>query len=114
MNSINMWQQMWEQAEYWRLGLAMLSGIFVGIIYFESLRWSVNRIHTFKHKWSVFSGIALLRIALFFSVLVLVAGKNILLLLIYLGAFFITKLFIIWYEKHGLIVDKSEQKNVRD
>lgn len=107
MNSVNLWQIMWQQAEYWRLGLAILSGIFVGIIYFESLRWSVNHIHSFKHKWSVFGGIALLRIALFFGIMILVAGKNIVLLLFYLAAFFITKLFIIWYEKHGLIVDKS-------
>ncbi len=109
MNSISVWQLMWEQADYFRLGIAILCGIFVGIVYFQSLRWSVNRIHTFKHKWSIFGGIALLRIALFFGVMILVAHKNMVLLLTYLGAFFITKLFVIWYEKRALIIDKSER-----
>jgi F1F0 ATPase subunit 2 len=102
---------MWQQADMWRIFLALISGIIVGFVYFQSLRWSVNRIHTFKHKWSVFGGIALFRIALFFAILVLVAHKNIVLLVIYLLAFFFTKIVIIWHEKHGLIQDKSKDEN---
>ena len=113
MNSAALWQLMWQQAELWRIMVAILCGIAVGFVYFESLRWSVNRIHTFKHKWSVFGGIALFRIALFFGVMILVAHKNIVLLLVYLAAFFITKLFVIWYEKHGLIVDKSRGEDAQ-
>jgi hypothetical protein len=41
--------------------------------------------------------------------MILVAHKNMVLLLTYLGAFFITKLFVIWYEKRALIIDKSER-----
>lgn len=111
MNSATVWTTMWQQADIWRILLALISGIVVGFIYFQSLRWSVNRIHTFKHKWTVFGAVALFRIALFFTVLVLVAGKNIALLVIYLLAFFFTKILIIWHEKHRLIQDKSKDEN---
>lgn len=111
MNSATVWTTMWQQADIWRILFALISGVVVGFIYFQSLRWSVNRIHTFKHKWTVFGVVALFRIALFFTVLVLVAGKNIALLVIYLLAFFFTKIIIIWQEKHRLIQDKSKDEN---
>lgn len=111
MNSATVWTVMWQQADIWRILFALVCGIVVGVVYFQSLRWSVNRIHTFKHKWSVFGGIAIFRIALFFAILVLAAHKNIILLLVYLAAFFLTKIVIIWHEKNGLIQDKSKDKN---
>ncbi len=114
MNSTYLWTIMWQQTEVWRIIAALLSGIIVGAIYFQSLRWSVNRLHTFKHKWTVFGGVALLRIALFFGTMILVARKNIILIIVYLLAFFITKIIVMWREKKHLIIDKSRSDNAEN
>ena len=111
MNSTNVWTTMWQQADIWHIFLVLICGIIVGMIYFQSLRWSINRLHTFKHKWSVFGGIALFRIALFFAVLVLTTQKNMVLIVFYLAAFFCTKMLIVWLEKRELIKDKSRSEN---
>lgn len=100
---------MWQQAENWRLITAVLSGIVVGIIYFYSLRWSINLLGELKYKLKVFAFTALCRIALFFGVLVLVGHRNVAVILLYVLAFFVTKLAIIWFEKSHILKDVEKK-----
>ena len=106
---------MWNQAEGWRIATAMISGIIVGIIYFYSLRWSVNHLSELKHKLKIFALTALFRMALFFGVLVLIGHRNVAVISVYVIAFFFTKIVIMWFEKSRFVKedDKSEteQKN---
>ena len=101
MSDSQLWQIMWQQAGVWRSILALVCGVVVSVIYFMSLHWSVKRLNNNKarHRIKLFAGAAVLRIALFFGVLVLVAQKNILLIAVYVVAFFITKFFILWRAK---------------
>ena len=101
---------MWNQAENWRLAVAVLSGIIVGIIYFYSLRWSVNHLSELKHKLKIFALTALCRMALFFGVLMLIGHRNVAVISLYVIAFFFTKVVIIWIEKSRFIKDDGEQK----
>lgn len=101
---------MWQQAENWRLAVAVLSGIIVGIIYFYSLRWSVNHLSELKHKLKIFALTALCRMALFFGVLMLIGHRNVAVISLYVIAFFFTKVVIIWIEKSRFIKDDGEQK----
>ena len=103
-------EQMWQQAESWRLVVAVLSGIIVGIIYFYSLRWSVNHLSELKHKLKIFALTALCRMALFFGVLMLIGHHNVAVISLYVIAFFITKVVIIGIEKSRFIKDDGEQK----
>ena len=106
---------MGQQAENWRLVAAVVSGIIVGIIYFYSLRWSVNHLSELKHKLKIFALTALCRMALFFGVLILIGHRNVAVISLYVIAFFITKVVIIWFEKSRFIKDdtksEAEQKN---
>lgn len=101
---------MWNQAESWRLAMAVLSGIIVGMIYFYSLRWSVNHLSELKHKLKIFALTALCRMALFFGVLMLIGHRNVAVISLYVIAFFFTKVVIIWIEKSRFIKDDDEQK----
>ena len=103
MIDTTLWQLWWNDAALWRLLLAAVAGGAVGAVYFKSLRWSVNRLNGSKKRAAQFAGVALARIALFFAVLILVAHKNMVLLLVYLGVFFITKMVIMWIEKHRFL-----------
>ncbi len=112
MSDSQLWQIMWQQAGVGRFILALVCGVIVSVIYFMSLQWSVNRLGNEKarHRIKLFAGAAVLRIALFFGVLVLVAQKNILLIALYVVAFFVTKFFILWRAKkqwHAQIDVKS-------
>lgn len=101
MNSSAIWQILWQQTDWERLLLAFVSGIIVSGIYFHSLRWSVAKLTNSqsRHRIKLFAGTALLRIALFFGVLVLVAHKNLTLIIAYLLAFFVTKMLILGFTK---------------
>lgn len=101
---------MWQQAENWRLIAAVISGIIVGIIYFYSLRWSVNHLSELKHKLKIFALTALCRMALFFGVLILVGHRNVAVISLYVIAFFITKVVIIWFEKSRFIKEDEKPK----
>lgn len=99
---------MWQQAENWRLITAAICGIIVGIIYFYSLRWSVNKMSETSHKFRLFGLTALCRIALFFGVLILIGHRNVAVILLYVGTFFLTKVAISWKEKGGFIKETTE------
>ena len=102
-------EQMWQQAECWQLLIAFVSGFLVGLIYFYSLRWSINHPGELKHKFKVYALVALARIALFFGVLILIGHRNIAVVLLYILAFFLTKVGVIWIEKKRYInEDKKE------
>ena len=105
---------MWQQAENWRLIAAAVSGVIVGLIYFYSLRWSIERIGELSHKLKFFAVTALLRIALFFGVLVLISHRNVAVILIYVLMFFITKAGIIWIEKKRYTEDKTEDEKAHE
>ena len=100
---------MWQQAENWRLVAAAVCGVIVGIIYFYSMRWSINRMGELSHKMKFFAVTALLRIALFFGVLVLIGQRNVAVILLYVLAFFLTKVVIIWREKKKYVSAFEEE-----
>lgn len=100
---------MWQQAENWRLVAAILGGVIVGLIYFYSLRWSIQRIGELSHKLKFFALTALLRIALFFGVLILISHRNVAVILLYVLAFFLTKVCIIWFEKRRYTEDNKKE-----
>jgi len=106
----NFLELMWQQAENWRILTAAICGIVVGVIYFYSLRWSVNHLSELNHKLKIFALTALCRMALFFGVLILIGHRNVTVILIYVAAFFITKVFIIWFEKARFIKDDGKHK----
>ena len=100
-------EQMWQQAEEWRLIIAFLGGIIVGLVYFYSLRWSINHYGELEHKFKIYALTALCRIALFFGVLVLIGHRNIVVILLYILAFFLTKIAIIWLEKRKYMAEDN-------
>lgn len=104
---------MWQQAEEWRLVAAFVSGLLVGIIYFYSLRWSIERSGELAHKFKVYALVALCRIALFFGVLILIGHRNIAVILLYILAFFLTKIVIIWYEKKRYVAEDNKEHEIK-
>ncbi|MBR1600646.1 MAG: hypothetical protein IJ677_03620 [Alphaproteobacteria bacterium] len=106
----NFLEIMWQQAENWRLMIAVVSGIAVGIVYFYSLRWSVNHLSELKHKLKIFALTALCRMALFFGVLFLIGHRNVAVISLYIISFFLTKVVIIWFEKARFLKDNNKQK----
>lgn len=100
---------MWQQAENWRLVAAAVCGVIVGIIYFYSMHWSINRMGELSHKMKFFAVTSLLRISLFFGVLVLIGHRNVAVILLYVLAFFLTKLVIIWLEKKKYVNSFDEE-----
>ena len=101
---------MWQQAENWRLIAAAICGIIVGLLYFYSLRWTINKMSETGHKFRLFGLSALCRIALFFGVLILIGHRNVAVILLYICAFFLTKVAIIWKEKGKFIIEKSDSE----
>ena len=99
---------MWQQAELWRLVTAFFAGMLVGYIYFSSLHWSIKHLGEFKHKYRMFATVALLRISLFFAVLVLVCQRNVIVILCYILAFFFIRIFMIWRYKK---IDEAHEEN---
>ncbi len=113
MNS-GYFELMWQQAEEWRLVVAFISGFIVGLIYFYSLRWSINRAGELSHKFKIYALVALCRIALFFGVLVLIGHRNIAVILLYILAFFLTKLAIIWFEKRRYVTEDNKEREAKE
>lgn len=109
MNSGMFLLTMWQQAGQWQLVLAFLCGILVGVIYFKSLRWSIEHLNEGKHKLRMFAGAALLRIILFFGIMALVSQRNVAVILIYVISFFITKMVIMIIEKGRMLKDTTEE-----
>lgn len=110
MNSESYLAQMWQQAETWQIAAAVLGGLLVGIIYFQSLRWSLNHLSETKHKIRFFVSVAVFRILLFFGVIVLIAQGNPVVVLLYVLAFFITKMLIVIHEKGQIVEFETEKK----
>jgi FtsH-binding integral membrane protein len=117
----NAWQIWWQQTDLWRMLLVFVCGVVVGCVYFLSLRWSISRPGSTRSRIKVFAGTAILRIALFFGVLMLVAHKNIILIITYLLAFFIIKMLMIgltkkqWSKEADLhLANEAAQKNQPD
>ena len=99
---------LWQQTEIWRLFATFFAGIIVGYVYFASLHWSIEHLGEFKHKYRMFATVALLRMSMFFAVLVLACQRNVILILLYILAFFFTRIFMIWHFKNS--DDKKEEK----
>ncbi len=104
------WQTALENAEIWRMTAALVLGIVVGWAYFSILRLSIQKLSESKHKVRMFAGWALLRILMFFGGLVLIANRNVVVILIYLVSFFITKTVVIGRVRHDLLTEKTEEK----
>ncbi len=102
--------QMWRQAEIWQIIAAFFCGLLVGVIYFQSLRWSLDRLSKAKHKIRFFASVAMLRILLFFGVMMLIAQRNPVVVLLYVLAFFVTKMVIVIREKGQIIKFETEKK----
>lgn len=107
--SNGLWQYMWNEAALWQIFAAPILGALVGWIYFYSLRWSINHLESTSHKIRMFTIVALLRVALFFAVMVLVGQRNILVILLYILAFFFARMIFIWHEKSGYIVENKKE-----
>ena len=103
--------QMWQQMALCQLWAAPICGATVGAIYFQSLRWSLNHLSETKHKIRFFASVAVLRILLFFGVMMLIAQRNPVVVLLYVLAFFITKMLIVIREKGQIVKFDEEQKN---
>ena len=95
MNTPDFWETAWQNAPLWRMIFAFFCGIAVGLAYFQSMRWSINHLDEFKHKIRMFALMAFLRILMFLGVLILVCERNLILILIYIISFFITKMFVV-------------------
>ncbi len=106
--------QMWRQMALWQMFAAPLCGALVGVVYFQSLRWSLNHLSVVTHKVRLFASVALLRILLFFGVLVLIAQHNPAVVLLYVLVFFITKMLIMAREKGRIVKFDEEQKKDGD
>ena len=104
MNTPDFWETAWQNAPLWRMIFAFFCGIAVGMAYFQSMRWSINHLDEFKHKIRMFALMAFLRIAMFLGVLILVCERNLILILIYILSFFLTKMFVV------AIVKKKKKK----
>lgn len=107
-------QIMWQQTELWHLIIALFCGSIVGCVYFYSLRWSINHLNEYKHKYSFFGAVALCRIFLFFGVMVLIAQHNAIVVLFYVLAFFVTKTIITVSEKKKFLVQSDERGEQTD
>ncbi len=115
MNGESYLVTMWEQMACWQLPVAIVCGVLVGWIYFSSLRWSINKMQDKKYKVRFFAGVALLRILLFFGVMMLIAQRNVAVVLVYVVMFFVTKMFVLAREKskivnNGATGDKNDSK----
>ena len=106
----NFWAVAWENAPLWRMFFAFFCGIAVGCAYFQSLKWSINHLGDFKHKIRMFALMAFLRISMFLGVLIMVCERNLVLILIYIIAFFITKMVVVGITRGHLIHDEKEVK----
>lgn len=100
MNS-SLLQQAWNEAALWQMIAAPLAGAVVGAVYFYSMRWSINHLDSFKHKLAMYSLAALARIVLFFGVMILIGGRNIAVILLYLVVFFLARMVILGLEKNS-------------
>lgn len=103
------WQVAWDNAPFWRMCFAFFCGIAVGFAYFQCLRWSITHLNDFKHKIRMFAFMAFLRITMFLGVMILVCERNLVLILIYLIAFFITKMVVVGVTKGHLIHEEAEK-----
>ena len=110
MNTESYLAQMWQQAETWQIAAALLGGLAVGVVYFQSLCWSLNHLSETKHKIRLFASVAVLRILLFFGVMVLIAQHNPVVVLLYVLAFFIMKMVVMLREKGHIVKFETEKK----
>ena len=99
--------ELWQQAGWLQLTMAAISGIIVSVVYFGSLRWSIEHLAKTKHKIALYAGVALVRIFLFFGVLVAVSGRNIAVVLIYVVVFFISRVIVFMLDKKHFSTDSS-------
>lgn len=109
MGTSDFWKIAWESAPLWRMFFSLFCGFSVGFVYFQSMRWSINHLDEFKHKIRMFAIMAFLRISMFLGVLVLVCERNLVLILIYVISFFITKMVVVAIAK-GYLRKEAEEK----
>ena len=110
----NALQIMWQQTEIWRLIVAVCGGFIVGCIYFQSLRWCVNNLYKYKHKYLWFAIAAFCRILLFFGVMALLVQKNVVLVLVYIVSFLLSKFAFLIAEKQHYFTETEVQKEEPD
>ena len=101
--------ELWEQAGAAQLILAAISGMIVSVVYFGSLRWSIEHLAKTKHKIALYGGVALLRILLFFGVLVAVSGRNIAVVLIYVVVFFISRVIVFALDRKHFLHENTDE-----
>lgn len=109
MTTPDFWEAAWQNAPLWRMIFAFFCGLAVGLAYFQSMRWSINHLDEFKHKIRMFALMAFLRISMFLGVLMLVCERNLILILIYILSFFITKMIVVAIAKGYLKKEEAEK-----
>lgn len=102
MNSFSYIITMFEQAGYQKLLLAGIIGAVVSFVYLSLLKFSINILEKNKNKIVLFAGLMLVRWVLFFGILLLIADKNIAIILIYVVTFVVVKKFILMFEKRNI------------
>ena len=94
MNTESYLAQMWQQAETWQIAAALFGGLAVGVVYFQSLRWSLNHLSGTKHKIRLFAS----------------AHRNPAVILLYVLAFFVMKMAVMLREKGQIVKFETEKK----
>lgn len=110
MPTNDFWAVAWENAPLWRMIFALICGFAVSLAYFQSMRWSINHLDDFKHKIRMFALMAFLRIVMFLGIMIMVCERNLILILIYVIAFFITKMIVVGLTKGYLRKEDRQEK----
>ncbi|MBP5353325.1 MAG: hypothetical protein J6Y91_06160 [Alphaproteobacteria bacterium] len=113
MNALSL-TELWQQTEMMHLAIAAVSGLLVGAAYFGSLRWSIDHMAQSKHKIAVYAGLAVLRIMLFFGILIAIAGDDLTLIAVYVVAFLVMRMAAFALDRKHFLQQEQEKKTEHD
>lgn len=106
--------ELWHQISALRLLLTIVCGMLVGIVYFGSLRWSLEYMVQVKHKIALYAGVAFLRILLFFGVLVALADHNAIIVMVYVFVFFISRAVFFVIDRKRILQTVTQEGGKND
>ncbi len=90
--------------------LAFFAGVLTAVFYFWNLSWTINQLSKIKKRGVFLFLSTLIRLAVFFCVLVLVADRNALKMLIFFLGFILVRIFFLKAKKKEL--NQKEVKHV--
>lgn len=89
-----------SEAAGW-IGAAM-GGALLALLYFAGLWWTVQRARRARHPGVLVAASFVLRAALAATVLIALAGGDVMRLLVALGGFLMVRTLVLWRVRHGL------------